>query len=218
MAKNRGVIGLEHCVWGKITGTSSSTGKYAYDTPVELGTAVKADLAVETNSLRVYGDNALQISDDEFKQGVLTTETNYSDLETEAKLYGHTYTAGTSGAPGEIVKNAGDVAPAGGVGIITEMLEQVDGVTKRLFRAVFFVSGTADLSKYAPSYQTRGESTQFGTNTVALTLKADDTGEWQDAKDFVISSTTTRAAALAAAKAYISGKFGISGGNGGSGG
>ena len=208
MGKNKGVIGLEYLEWAKITGTDSDTGKPTYDTARTLGTAVKAELSVTTNSMRVYGDNALQISADEFKEGTLNTETNYSDLETEAALYGHKYTPGTSGAPGEIEKNASDVAPSGGVGYITEMLKQVDGVKSRLFRAVFLPVVTANLGTYTESVQTRGESLNFLTNAVSFVVGTDDDGVWNDKKDFEISSTVTRAQALAAAKAYIAAKRG----------
>lgn len=196
--KNQGLIGVQHGRFAKRTADG------AYDTPVDVGTMVKAALSVSTSDLEVYGDNALQISDSSFVSGTLTTETNYNDLQTEALLYGHTCDAANG-----IVRNADDVAPNGGYGYIQQLLKKVGDVQNRVVRAVFLPDVTAQLANWTDEAETRQKSTAFKGRTATFKVATDDTGNWCYQQEFEVSAQQTVEKALAAAEAWLDTKFGV---------
>lgn len=198
MSKNQGLIGVKR---GRFAPINTAGG---YADPVVVGTMVKAGLSVTTADLEVYGDNALQVSDSSFVSGQLTTETNYNDLQTEATLYGHTYTADAG-----LVRSVNDVAPAGGYGYIQELLRVVDGVKARVFRAVFLPRVEAQLSAWTDEAETRQKTLTFKGRTTTFKISAPDAGNWNHMNDFEVSSAQSAAAAEAAAEAWLDEKFGV---------
>lgn len=196
--KNQGLIGVQ---LGRFAKRKSTGG---YDTPVDVGTMVKASLAVTTADLEVFGDNALQISDSSFVSGTLTTETNYNDLQTEATLYGHTYTA-----EGGLIRNANDVAPAGGYGYIQNLLKKVGDVQNQVVRAVFLPDVTAQLANWTDEAETRQKNTVFKGRSATFKVATDDSGNWNFQKEFAVSDSMTVEQALAAAEAWLDEKFGV---------
>lgn len=196
--KNQGLIGVQ---LGRFAKRNSSG---SYDAPVDVGTMVKASLTVKTADLEVYGDNALQIGDSSFVSGLLTMETNYNDLQTEATLYGHAYDS-TNG----LVRNTNDVAPSGAVGYIQQLLKKVGDVQTRVIRAVFLPDATAQLANWTDEAETRQTSTAFKSRTVTFKVADDDDGNWHYQQEFEISSSMNASKALEAAEAWLNTKFGV---------
>lgn len=198
MSKNQGIIGVKR---GRFAPRNAAGG---YDAPVVVGTMVKTGISVTTADMEVYGDNALQVLDSSFVGGQLTTETNYNDLQTEATLYGHTYTA-----EGGLVRNVNDVAPEGGYGYIQELLKAVDNVKTRVFRAVFLPEVTAQLSAWTDDAETRQKQPAFKGRLTTFKISAPDDGSWNYMNEFEVSSAQNASAAEAAAEAWLDTKFGV---------
>lgn len=70
--------------------TVSPEGVVTYDEPVTIGALNKADLTVTMASGKVYGDNELQESIDEFVSGSIAMETTDMEDEVAGKIYGAT--------------------------------------------------------------------------------------------------------------------------------
>ncbi len=78
-----------------------------YGEKVDMGAAVKGYLSLTTASGDITGDDAMLLYFEQFVSGQVDVETTLSDLEVNAKLYGHSYKAGRETAKGE------DSAPNG---------------------------------------------------------------------------------------------------------
>ena len=90
--------------------TVSPEGVVTYDEPVTIGALNKADLTVTMASGKVYGDNELQESIDEFVSGSIAMETTDMEDEVAGKIYGATVVEKLC------TYNTGDTPPEGGLG------------------------------------------------------------------------------------------------------
>ena len=73
--------------------TEPDSAKPTYSEKLDMGAAVKGYLSVTTASASIPGDDITQVEIEKFVNGQLDVETTMSDLETNSKLYGHTYDA-----------------------------------------------------------------------------------------------------------------------------
>ena len=80
-----------------------------YEGPVSLGRLVKAELTITMASGKLYADDALAESVDEFSSGSVAMETDDITDESAGKVYGATVTEK------KVSYKAGDSAPMGGL-------------------------------------------------------------------------------------------------------
>ena len=163
-----------------------------YGPAVNLGAAVKGYLAVATVAASISGDDATLVDDEFFVSAQFDTETTMSDLQINAKLYGHTY----SESDGEDSK-ADDHASPGGLSFIEPILRSDKSI---VYRATCLrkASALASSEKQEADTRKRGEFNPK-MNVVSFKIVEDKIDSWRLRNDF-----TTEAAA----KAFIEKTFG----------
>lgn len=143
-----------------------------YDAAVELGKLVKADLTVNIATGELYANNMLAEKSDEFISGTLAVEVDDMDKEIEGTVYGSAY------SEGELVDNASDVVPYGGLAYYKTL--QRSG--KPVFEACYYPKARAILS--TDSAATKGSSITFNTKPLSFTIYEPDNGDWRYRKEF----------------------------------
>lgn len=158
-----------------------------YDAMIDMGAAVKGYLSVTTVSGSIPGDDVTQLEVEKFLSGQLDAETTMSDLEVNAKIYGHSYSAES----GEI-SSVDDVAPNGGYGFIEPIMLKDKTV---VYRATFLrkVCAMPQSEKQEADTKKSGELS-FKNNAVSYKVMEDSTGVWRVRQDL---------ASLELAEAYI---------------
>ena len=163
-----------------------------YDASVNLGAAVKGYLTVITNTATIPGDDITQVEDEVFSGAQLDTETTMSDLQINAKLFGHDW----SEADGEDSKSS-DRAISGGVSFIEPILLKDKTL---IYRATCLRKATAIASseKQEADTRKRGELDPK-KNAVSFKVVEDNLHSWRVRNDFETE---------AAADAFIKKTFG----------
>lgn len=172
--------------------TSEPTGKKpVYGEKIDMGAAVKGYLSVTTASASIPGDDITQVEIEKFVSGQLDAETTMSDLEVNAKIYGHKYSEET----GE-VSSSDDVSPNGGYAFIEPILKKDKSI---IFRATCLhkVSAMPSSEKQEADTKKSGELSPKN-NAVSYKVMEDATGAWRTRKDLET---------LAAAEAFIQSTF-----------
>lgn len=173
--------------------TAETPGKKpTYDAKLDMGAAVKGYLSITTASASIPGDDITQVEIEKFVSGQLDAETTMSDLEINAKIYGHKFTEES----GEI-SSSDDVAPNGGYAFIEPILKKDKSV---IYRATCLhkVSAMAGSEKQEADTKKSGELA-FKNNAVSYKVMEDSTGAWRTRKEF---------ATLAEAEAFCDTTFG----------
>lgn len=172
--------------------TEPEAGHPTYDASVNLGAAVKGYLTVTTASASIPGDDIVQVEDEVFTGGQLDTETTMSDLEINATLFGHTYSAET----GEESKSS-DRSKPGGISFIEPVLRKDKTV---IYRATCLrkVSAMASSEKQEADTKKPGELSPK-MNAVSFKVMEDNTQSWRVRNDFET---------IAAAQSFIKTTFG----------
>lgn len=148
-----------------------------YDAAIDMGHAVKGYLTITTATCEIPGDDAIQARAEKFVSGQLDAETTMSDLEVNAKIFGHKYTE----EEGE-VSSSDDAAPDGGYGFVEPILNK----NKKLsYRATFLHKVTAMASSEKQEADTRkpGEFT-FKNYAVSYMVQVDNANNWRSRDDF----------------------------------
>ena len=163
-----------------------------YDESINLGAAVKGYLTVTTASASIPGDDIVQVEDEVFTGGQLDTETTMSDLEINATLFGHTYTA----EAGEESKSS-DRSKPGGISFIEPILRKDKTI---IYRATCLrkVSAMASSEKQEADTKKAGELNPK-MNAVSFKVMEDNLQSWRIRNDFET---------VAAALAFIKTTFG----------
>lgn len=172
--------------------TEPEAGHPTYDTSVNLGAAVKGYLTVTTAAASIPGDDIIQVEDEVFTGGQLDTETTMSDLEINATLFGHTYSAEN----GEESKSS-DRSKPGGISFIEPVLRKDKTV---IYRATCLrkVSAMASSEKQEADTKKPGELSPK-MNAVSFKVMEDNTQSWRVRNDFET---------IAAAQSFIKTTFG----------
>jgi hypothetical protein len=168
--------------------TSEPAGaKPVYGEKIDMGHAVKGYLSITTASGEIPGDDITQVSIEKFVSGQLDAETTMSDLEVNAKIYGHKFTE----ADGE-VSSSDDVSPNGGYAFIEPILLKDKTI---VFRATCLhkVSAMASSEKQEADTKKSGELS-FKNNAVSYKVMETAQNTWRSRKEF---------ATHAEAQAYI---------------
>lgn len=171
--------------------TEPENARPTYDTPVDLGAAVKGYLTVTTASASIPGDDITQLEDEIFTGGQLDTETTMSDLEVNSTLYGHSY----SEENGE-ESNSADRAKPGGVSFIEPILLKDKSLVYRA-TCLYKVQAMASSEKQEADTKKSGELSPK-MNAVSFKVMEDNSGAWRKRKDF---------STIAEAKTYITSIF-----------
>ena len=148
-----------------------------YASVIDLGAAVKGYLTLNVASASIPGDDVDQVDLELFAGGQLDSETTLNDLEVNATLYGHTFTA-----EGGEESKADDMAIDGGYAFIEPIFTKAQGV---FYRATFLykVTPLASSEKQEADTRKRGEFNPK-MNVVSYRIKEDNTRAWRKRKDF----------------------------------
>ena len=154
--------------------------------PVKIGRLVKADLMLTMASGKLYADDELAESAEEFVSGSIAMETD-DILDTVASvIYGATVKEKT------VVYNTSDNPPPGGLAYYKKLMRH----GKLVFKGLFFPRVKAALGNDAA--QTKADSITFGTSTTNFTVSNANNGDWRFTEEF-----ETEDAALAWVKAML---------------
>ena len=140
--------------------------------PVRIGRLVKADLTVQLASGKLYADDALAESVDEFVSGTIEMETDDMTDDVASVVYGATVNNKT------VTYNINDAPPAGGLGYLKRLMRN----KKVICKAYYYPMVKAALGN--DTAQTKTDSITFGTNTTTFTVFACNNGDWRHTEEF----------------------------------
>ena len=189
-------VGMRRSYFGVIA-TEPAASHPTYSAPVSMGEAVSGSLSVTTASASIYGDDVDLLDIEEFVNAQMDAETACDDLETNALIFGHTYSSTGDNADEEI--SGGDDAPPVGAYAYIQHLIKKD--KSHVFRGVFFYRVSAMPSSEKETAATKGSSLDPKMYPVSFKIFLDNAGKWRARKEF-----TTQADA----EAWILGKYGVS--------
>ena len=88
--KVKAPIGMQTSTFYPITAEPAGTHP-TYAAGLDMGAAVKGYLSITTVTGEIPGDDEIQLEAEQFVSCQADVETTMSDLELNAKLYGHTF-------------------------------------------------------------------------------------------------------------------------------
>lgn len=140
--------------------------------PVRIGRLVKADLTVTLASGKLFADDVLAESVDEFASGSIAIETDDMTDAVASVVYGAEVT------DKEVHYNVGDDPPAGGLAYLKKLMRK----KKVLYKGYFYPMVKAALG--SDTAQTKGDSITFGTAATTFTVFACESGDWRITQEF----------------------------------
>lgn len=163
-----------------------------YDAALDMGAAVKGYVSVTTATASIAGDDIAQVEIEKFTGGQFDAETTMSELEINAKIYGHKFAE-----DGIEVSSSEDVSPNGGYSFIEPFLTKEK---KTFYRATCLmkVSAMASSEKQEADTKKPGELSPK-MNVVSYKIMEDNLRVWRQRQDFET---------LEAAKQFINTVFG----------
>lgn len=164
----------------------------AYKTPTKtgvIGKAVTANITVNSNDAKLYGDDTVAESDTSWRDGTIALTTTDLPSTALADLLGHTTDVG-----GETVYNIDDVAQDVMFGFYG--VSKVNGVQK--YRAVILTR--VKFKEPNDNNATKGENVAFQTHDLEGLIMADAEGNWKKEQTFETATL---------AKEYIDTELGI---------
>lgn len=162
---------------------------YKDQDPVRIGRLVKADLTVNLASGKLFADDGLAESVDEFSSGSIAMETDDMEDPVAAEVYG------CKVEDKEVHYNVGDDPPAGGLAYFKKLMRR----KKVLYKGYFYPLVKAALGN--DTAQTKTDSITFGTNNTTFTVFACESGDWRLTEEF-----QTETAVIAWIKDKLKGK------------
>lgn len=145
---------------------------YKNQEPVRIGRLVKADLTVNLTSGKLYADDGLAESVDEFSSGSIAMETDDMEDSVASIVYG------AEAKDKEVTYRSGDAPPAGGLAYFKKIMRRKKIICKGYFYPLVKAAIGNDTA------QTKGDSITFGTNSTTFTVFACETGAWRVTKEF----------------------------------
>ncbi len=133
-----------------------------------IGEAITANLTINYASGELYSNDALNVKVDEFSSGSVAMENDGLEAEVYAALFG-----AVVAEDGTVSHSAEDVAPCGGLGYYTRMM---DKTKKVYFEGHFFPKVQATLS--GANASTKGSSINFTTANVSFTVMRCENGDF----------------------------------------
>ncbi len=145
---------------------------YKEEKPIEIGKLIKADRTITLASGKLYANDELAESVDEFVSGNIAMETDDMVDEVATTLYGATV------SNKEVSYKAGDTAPEGGLGYYKVLMRS----GKKVFKGYFYPRVKAVLGN--DTAQTKGDSITFGTSATSFTVFRCNSDEWVVTEEF----------------------------------
>jgi len=140
--------------------------------PVKIGRLVKADLSVTMASGKLYADDILAESVEEFVNGSITMETDDMTDDVASLVYG------AEVKEQEVHYKSGDSAPVGGLTYYKVLKRK--GVL--IYKGYFYPRVQAALGN--DTAQTKTDSLTLGTTNTTFTVFPCESGDWRITKDF----------------------------------
>lgn len=159
-------IGLRHFVYGFPNADYS-----AYTGGRVLG-AIECNLNITTNDVKLFVDDVVKESDKSFSSGTIDINTDDIPDEDKGNLFGH------KAEEGVVICNSDDVPPEIGFGFYGRISRN----NKKLFRAVFLLR--VQFSEPSDENSTKGESTEYKTQSVSGSIYTTKTGDYKKEKTF----------------------------------
>lgn len=148
-----------------------------YGPAVHMGAAVKGYLSITTSHAEVRGDDMALVDSDSFVSGQLDAETTLDDLETNAIIFGHQYTA----EDGETSTSV-DQPKAGGYSFIQRLMKQDKSIVCRA-TCLYKVSAIANTEKQEADTKPAGDLT-VKNNAISYKIMEDNINSWRRRKEF----------------------------------
>ena len=153
--------------------TKSSLNRRVYEgDPVRIGRLVKADLTVNLASGKLFADDGLAETVDEFSNGSIAMETDDMTDDVASVVYG------AEVADKEVRYNVGDDPPAGGLTYLKKLMRR----KKVLYKGYYYPLVKAALG--GDTAQTKSDSITFGTAATTFTVFACESGDWRITEEF----------------------------------
>ena len=186
--------GFEYTVMGKLTaGTDTSLADATYTDGIYMGPNAAFNFSPNANDVKDYGDDRVTETDTTVIDGTVSVEHNELTAEQEAYMLGHTVTEGV------VVSNADDLAPFLGIGFVGK--SKRSGANK--YTAKFYPK--VQFREPSDENATKQDSVSFAHTTLEGNMFTLQNGDWRESKEFDT---------LAAAKAWLDDKVGVSGATG----
>ena len=168
-------IGMRKSYFG-VFASEPANAHPVYGTLLDMGAARKGYLTITTAAVEIPGDDIVQVYDEKFVSAQADVETDCSDLELNATVFGHSYATGVE------TSNGDDTAPFGFYAFIEPILLKDKSV---IYRATFLYKVCA----MQGSEKTEADTKQPGgldpkVNAVSFKVMADNTGAWRARQEF----------------------------------
>lgn len=144
--------------------------------PVRIGRLVKADLSVTMASGKLYADDVLAESVEEFVNGSLSMETDDMTDDVASVVYG------AEVKDKEVHYTSSDSAPVGGLAYYKVLKRR----GKLVFKGYYYPRVVATLGN--DTAQTKADSLTFGTTSTTFTVFPCESGDWRITKEFEAES------------------------------
>lgn len=167
-----------------------------YGTPVNLGALNKVSDSPSFNEAKGYGDNALKVYVNEFKESDVSVEVLELSNENASAISGASID--TEGGK-DLHFNMEDNAPYGGLGFYIN--KALDNGSK-VYQGVFYPKVKAAMQ--GEEYSTKGDSITLANSKLKFTASACNTGDWKILSDNL--STEKEAADWVNGKVKVSGE------------
>lgn len=186
-------IGMQYVVWAPLTSEASNT--LTYGTGRVLGKAVSANLSWQKEDNDLYADDAVAETDGSLTGYQLDLTLDELSATDEAAVLGLSKVGST-----DEYEQTTDSPPYGGAGYVQVM---VNGGTS-LYKAAWYPK--VMFTQNSETVNTKGKSITWGTPTI----NGKGVAAFNDASGKGKFRAIQRFTTLAAAKAYLNGKVGIS--------
>ena len=140
--------------------------------PVKIGRLVKADLTIQMASGKIFADDGLAESVDEFASGSVAMETDDILDSAASVIYGTTVDGKT------VHYNTKDDPPSGGLAYYKKLMRK----RKVLYKGIFHPLVKASLGNDSAS--TKTDSITFGTSSTNFTVFAAANADWRITEEF----------------------------------
>lgn len=140
--------------------------------PLRIGRLVKADLSVTMASGKLYADDVLAESVDEFVSGSIAMETDDMTDEVASQVYG------AEVVEKEVHYKSGDSAPVGGLAYYKVLKRK----GKTVYKGYFYPRVQAALGN--DTAQTKTDSITFGTTNTTFTVFPCESTDWRLTSEF----------------------------------
>ena len=143
-----------------------------YEAPVTIGKMIKGDLSINYASGKLFADDELAESVDEFSSGSIALETDDITDPIASQIYG------LKVENQEVAYKSGDTPPPGGLTYFKVLMRR--GV--KFFKGYYYPRVQAVLGN--DTAQTKGDSITFGTSTTNFTVFQCNTSDWRRTREF----------------------------------